>query len=208
MCVVDAVSGGSSADLRSPRKEKSAMKRAVVSTILLLVVAAAGSIPEVAAQTVPPLVFVQPMAPAAIRSVQDQLRRTGAYSGRVDGIWGADSQAALENFQRNHGLQPTGELNQPTVASLGLSASDLLAASQLTPTPPPGNVSPSVVRAVQSRLRALNFYRGEEDGIWGGSTQAALERFQQGQGLQASGQLNPATITALGLDPNLLVGPR
>jgi peptidoglycan hydrolase-like protein with peptidoglycan-binding domain len=65
-----------------------------------------------------------------------------------------------------------------------------------------------VVRAVQSRLRALNFYRGEEDGIWGGSTQAALERFQQGQGLQASGQLNPATITALGLDPNLLVGPR
>ena len=39
----------------------------------------------------------------------------------------------------------------------------------------------------------------------GGATQQAIERFQQGRGLQANGQLNPATIAALGLDPNMLV---
>jgi len=37
--------------------------------------------------------------------------------------------------------------------------------------------------------------------------QASLQRFQQGRGLQATGQLNPATVTALGLDPNNLAAP-
>jgi peptidoglycan hydrolase-like protein with peptidoglycan-binding domain len=59
-----------------------------------------------------------------------------------------------------------------------------------------------VIRNVQQRLRALNFYRGQTDGVWGASTQAAIERFQQGRGLQATGQVNPATLQALGLDPN------
>ena len=39
------------------------------------------------------------------------------------------------------------------------------------------------------------------DGAWGASTQAAIERFQQGRGLQATGQMNPATARELGLDP-------
>ena len=38
-------------------------------------------------------------------------------------------------------------------------------------------------------------------------TQAAIERFQQGRGLQATGQINPATAQALGLDPNNLEAP-
>jgi peptidoglycan hydrolase-like protein with peptidoglycan-binding domain len=59
-----------------------------------------------------------------------------------------------------------------------------------------------VIRNVQQRLRALGFYRGGVDGLWGAGTQAALERFQQGRGLQATGQVNPATVQALGLDPN------
>jgi len=40
------------------------------------------------------------------------------------------------------------------------------------------------------------------DGIWGAGTQASLERFQQGRGLQPTGQVNPITLQALGLDPN------
>jgi hypothetical protein len=35
--------------------------------------------------------------------------------------------------------------------------------------------------------------------------QAFLQRFQQGRGLRATGQLNPPTVTALGLDPKLPV---
>ena len=50
----------------------------------------------------------------------------------------------------------------------------------------------------------MGFYRGGVDGTWGPGTQTAIERFQQGRGLQATGQLNPATAQAMGLDPNNL----
>ena len=40
--------------------------------------------------------------------------------GRADGVWGPDSQAALERFQQARGLQVTGQLNQATAATLGL----------------------------------------------------------------------------------------
>ena len=77
------------------------------------------------------------------------------------------------------------------------------------PTTPPTvaaaePLAPEVVRAIQGRLRQLGFYPGQIDGVWGPAMQTALERFQQGRGLQATGQLNPATMTALGLDPNNL----
>jgi hypothetical protein len=42
--------------------------------------------------------------------------------------------------------------------------------------------------------------------VWGRSTQNALIQFQRSRGLEANGQLNPMTISALGLDPNNLSG--
>jgi peptidoglycan hydrolase-like protein with peptidoglycan-binding domain len=161
-------------------------------------------------QTPYTLTYTQPLAPPAVKLVQQHLRQQGAYAGRIDGQWGPDSQAALERFQQTHGLQVTGQLNPATIASLGIPSEQLLSASA-----PPASVmnatlvagdalSRASVQAIQSRLRDLNFYNGPTDGIWGAATQQAIERFQQGRGLQVNGQLNPATIAALGLDPNLL----
>ena len=60
------------------------------------------------------------------------------------------------------------------------------------------------MQAIQVRLRSLGFYNGPIDGVWGGGTQAAIERFQQGRSLQPNRQLNPATIGAMGLAPDAL----
>ena len=57
---------------------------------------------------------------------------------------------------------------------------------------------------MQARLRALGFYTGPVDGMWGESTQRAVEQFQQGRGLQVNGQLNAATVAALGLPADAL----
>lgn len=164
------------------------------------------------AQPMPGLSYVQPLSPQAVTQVQERLRQAGAYSGRPDGVWGPDSQAALERFQQRNGLQATGQLNQATAATLGLNAGDLVAAgtgpaSPAAADPASGPLSQSAVRNVQARLRALGFYRGGVDGMWGAGTQAAIERFQQGRGLQPTGQLNPATAQAMGLDPNNLEAP-
>jgi peptidoglycan hydrolase-like protein with peptidoglycan-binding domain len=157
-----------------------------------------------AAQTAPPLVYVQPMPPQAVQQVQDRLRQTGFYNGRIDGIWGADSQAALERFQQSHQLQVTGQFNQATAATLGLDPSTMVTMPAAAPMPPPDHLRPASVRAIQARLRTLGFYGGAVDGIWGEGTQVAIQRFQHGRGLQPSGQLNPATVSALGLTPDVM----
>ena len=179
-----------------------------------LLLAGPALVPGASAQPAPSLVYTQPLSPAGVTQVQERLRQLGAYNGRADGVWGPDSQAALERFQQSRGLQVSGQLNQATVATLGINPSDLLvarpgteAAAPTAVVPAPGTLSRPAVRNVQARLRSLGFYRGAVDGQWGAGTQAAIERFQQGRGLQATGQLNPTTAQALGLDPNNLEAP-
>jgi peptidoglycan hydrolase-like protein with peptidoglycan-binding domain len=165
------------------------------------------SVLPAAAQTAPPLAYVQPVSPQVVQDVQNRLRQAGVYSGQIDGIWGADSQAALERYQQSHQLQVTGQLNQATAATLGLDQGTLLTvpAAVAAPVPPPGDqLRPASVKAIQGRLRSLGFYNGAVDGVWGSGTQAAIERFQQGRGLQPNGQLNPATVAAMGLAPDVL----
>jgi peptidoglycan hydrolase-like protein with peptidoglycan-binding domain len=158
-------------------------------------------------QTIAPLAYVQPVPPAAVQAVQDQLRHAGAYNGAVDGVWGPDSVSALQQFQANHQLQSTGQLNQATVAALGIDPGLLLGTQQVavpSPAAPADTLRPSAIRAVQDRLRGMGFYTGGVDGIWGQSTQSAVAQFQQNRGLQPNGQLTPATITAMGLSPDSL----
>lgn len=159
------------------------------------------------AQPAPALLYTQALSGAATAMVQDRLLQAGVYAGRPDGIWGPESQSALERFQQTRNLQVTGQMNQATAATLGVPPAELLAARTApAPAAPPVEandpLSRDAVRKVQQRLRALGFYRGGSDGIWGAGTQVAIERFQQGRGLQPTGQVNPATMQALGLDPN------
>ncbi|GAA0581038.1 hypothetical protein GCM10009416_19420 [Craurococcus roseus] len=183
-----------------------------------LLLAGPALVPGALAQPASPgLVYSQPLSPAALTQVQERLRQVGAYNGRADGIWGPDSQSALERFQQSRGLQVTGQLNQATAATLGLNPAELTAVRPGAPgtgvdaapaaAAASNALSRAAVRNVQSRLRALGFYRGQVDGAWGAGTQAAIERFQQGRGLQSTGQINPATAQALGLDPNNLEAP-
>ena len=55
-----------------------------------------------------------------VKQVQQQLSQSGQQL-EVDGIMGPQTQAALKEFQEKKGLQATGELNQETMAALGIS---------------------------------------------------------------------------------------
>jgi peptidoglycan hydrolase-like protein with peptidoglycan-binding domain len=167
--------------------------------------------PVASAQTVP-LVYAQPLGQNSVAMVQQRLRQEGVYGGRIDGQWGSDSVAALQQFQETHGLQPNGQLNQATLASLGLTVDSLLGPATVAAAPPvavaPTTPSPRGVQEVQARLRQLGFYHGAIDGVWGAETQSAISAFQQGRGLQPNGQLNPTTVAALGINPNDLFAAR
>jgi len=163
-------------------------------------------VPAVAQPSLPPLAYVQPLPPAAVQTIQDRLRQAGVYSGRIDGIWGGDSQAALERFQQAHQLQVTGQLDQATAATLGVDPNTLLAAPAAVqaPLPPPDRLRQASVRALQARLGSLGFYNGPVDGVWGAGTETAVQNFQRARGLQPDGLLGPGTVTALGLTPDAL----
>jgi peptidoglycan hydrolase-like protein with peptidoglycan-binding domain len=140
--------------------------------------------------------------PTDVRTVQNRLRQLGAYNGADDGVWGRDTQAAIEHFQHSRGL-PVGSLTEGTIMAMGLDPASFAGRT-------PGAMDSrdpldrGVVQGVQQRLRELGFYGGAVDGVWGAGTTDALSQFQRSRGLEASGQLNPATASALGLDPNNL----
>jgi len=56
-----------------------------------------------------------------IKSVQGKLQQDGYYKeGKVDGTWGPETHQALRKFQQDHKLNANGELDQQTLAALGL----------------------------------------------------------------------------------------
>lgn len=144
--------------------------------------------------------------PTDVRTVQNRLRQLNLYNGAADGVWGSDTQVALESFQRTHGLR-VGQLTPATVSALGLNPAAFRpgVASAASPTMSEP-LQPNVVRGIQGRLRQLGFYRGAADGIWGPNTRNALADFQKSRGIEASGVLTPTTTTALGFDANNLSG--
>ena len=56
-----------------------------------------------------------------IVNVQMQLQRDGYYYGAIDGILGPQTRQALAAFQADHGLAITSAVDQPTLATLGLT---------------------------------------------------------------------------------------
>lgn len=142
--------------------------------------------------------------PTEVRALQNRLRQLNFYSGPADGVWGPDTQEAVERFQRSRALQ-VGQVNEPTLRAMGLDASTFRSAAGSNVRPATvADLDPYVVRSVQQRLRQRGFYSGPVDGIWGHRTATAMERFQRSRGLDATGTLNPMTASALGLDPNNL----
>jgi hypothetical protein len=76
------------------------------------------------------------------------------------------------------------------------------------PGPLPGAplyVSPGVVQLVQQRLVEMGYPVPSVSGAWGETSAAALAQYQRKQGLDAGGDLDELTLTALGM-PEVLRG--
>src|ERR1700730_3987174 len=56
-----------------------------------------------------------------IVDVQRQLQRDGYYPGPVDGVLGPVTRQAIAAFQADHGLAITSTVDEPTLATLGLT---------------------------------------------------------------------------------------
>jgi murein L,D-transpeptidase YcbB/YkuD len=103
---------------------------------------------------------------------------TGAVAGAVvGGPVGAVVGAGIGAYVGHEGTDANGKTSSTTSAS----ASD------------------STVRDAQAALNSQGYSAGMVDGRWGPSTQNAVRRFQSDRGLEQSGTLDNATLSALGV---------
>jgi hypothetical protein len=69
-----------------------------------------------------PIYGYNDLAPGQVlENVQLALRDQGYYPGAIDGVIGPQTRAALEAFQRDHGLIVTAAVDEPTLVTLGLT---------------------------------------------------------------------------------------
>jgi hypothetical protein len=59
-------------------------------------------------------------ADSSVSQVQAALAREGYYHGAIDGSIGPATRNALRRYQRSHGLDATGQIDQPVLEALGL----------------------------------------------------------------------------------------
>jgi peptidoglycan hydrolase-like protein with peptidoglycan-binding domain len=64
--------------------------------------------------------------------VQTMLKLAGSWPGAIDGKWTPELEAALKQFQKDLGVEPTGSVDAATLAAL----EEALIALR-TPSPPP-----------------------------------------------------------------------
>ena len=57
-----------------------------------------------------------------VKEIQRRLSDWGYYSGRVDGIYGSKTEAAVRYFQQKNGLSVDGKVGKQTLAALGINA--------------------------------------------------------------------------------------
>jgi peptidoglycan hydrolase-like protein with peptidoglycan-binding domain len=119
-----------------------------------------------------------------VRAIQHLLRFKGQNLD-VDGIFGAQTRAAVVAFQNQSGLNPDGIVGP-------LTWSALIQGAQVQE----GSTS-QAVRAAQALLRNKFGYNIDVDGIFGPQTESATRNFQTAHGLLVDGIIGPQTWQAL-----------
>jgi peptidoglycan hydrolase-like protein with peptidoglycan-binding domain len=79
------------------------------------------------------------VSPGMVRQVQTALQQQGLYNGAIDGIWGPQTQSAVQRFQQSNSLSATGQLDTSTITALNLPSDNNAAPSQQSSITPPAN---------------------------------------------------------------------
>lgn len=126
---------------------------------------------------------------STVSALQSALVDRG-YLIKIDGIYGPETQGAMERFQHDEGLL-RGYMTVESFVALGVPIEPCAARGC------PGAAPQTTIAAAQSALTQAGF-PAAVDGLHGPQTQAALEQFQQTNGLSV-GYLSAETMTALNI---------
>ena len=110
----------------------------------------------------------------AVRSLQQQLKNLGYYSGSVDGKYGSGTIAAVSTFQQMNNLTVDGKAGPATQRALYGNNSGASATYATLREYDEG----SAVTSLQYALYELGYYDGSINGVYGATTKDAVRAFQ------------------------------
>ena len=129
-----------------------------------------------------------------VYQLQRRLAQMGYFSGSCTASYGELTRKAVERFQQDSGLEPTGRADAATWAAIYSRAPAAGAEGMGI-----GDYGDGVL-AVQRRLNALGFFDHEITGEFGYTTETAVRLFQMATGLEPTGALDGQTQSRLMAD--------
>jgi DNA invertase Pin-like site-specific DNA recombinase/peptidoglycan hydrolase-like protein with peptidoglycan-binding domain len=118
-----------------------------------------------------------------VRVLQRTLRELGWAPGRVDGLFGPSTEAAVLRFQAASGLAVDGAAGRQVWKALAHARKQPLRRGAGYAA----RNGSQRVRALQRRLQRRGLHPGPADGLYGPRTEAAVARLQRAAGLRVSG---------------------
>lgn len=132
----------------------------------------------------------------AVSTLQSSLQDLGYFTGSCDGIFGAETEAAVRRFQLANGLAPDGRAEQAffrRLAAVDCPSQDAFTESMIAAPGDEGNR----VRTLQAWLKELELFDGECTGRYGRFTAQAVASFQSAERLEATGSVDRETARRL-----------
>ena len=155
----------------------------------------------------------------AVRTLQQNLKTLGYYTGSVTGNFGPLTKEAVYSFQKANGLSADGIAGEKTLAAVSSklkggsssgssnssssgsnnSSSSTSSLLNTSLTLQQGTKNDEVLK-LQNMLTSLGFYTGNKTGNFGEKTADAVIAYQKSKGLTADGIAGKKTLAAINAD--------
>lgn len=160
-----------------------------------------------------------------IEEGQKFLKDKKLYTGAADGKYNDDTRAAIRTFQKDNGLDVTGNFNKATVEKMNIALTDKQKGftapgdvagmkvkekpktSTEKPTtsgdgpkrPAPFTANKDQITDLQKVLKTGKMFAGEANGERSDALKDAVKAYQKANGLKETGGINAATLEKAGI---------
>ena len=141
-----------------------------------------------------------------VKTLQSWLYKVGFNPGGIDGVYGANTEKAVKEFQKKAGITADGIAGKQTYQALQKYVRTETTASQSNSsntndrwtgqTLREGNRG-QAVKDLQTKLQRLGYNIGTIDGVYGKQTTEAVRSFQKANGLEVDGIAGKITYNAI-----------
>jgi len=158
--------------------------------------------------------------PAAFRPSKDQIRKgqeilikQKLWDGEATGVYG-ECRPAIKAYQKTNGLEQTGKFDRPTLAKMNIPLTDKqkgiepsessskkssTSASDEPKRPAPFQATKEQITSLQKKLKEAKLFSGEANGERSDELKESVKKYQDANGLKATGGINAATLEKMGI---------